>query len=35
VPEPVQENCAATTKQSGDYWKLKTCIDKQASDTER
>jgi hypothetical protein len=35
VPEPVQENCAATTKQSGDYWKLKTCIDKEASDTER
>ena len=29
VPVPVQETCAATSKQSGDYWKLKTCIDKQ------
>jgi hypothetical protein len=30
VPEPVQHSCAAATKPSGDYWKLKSCIDKQA-----
>ena len=28
VPEPVQHSCAQATKQSGDYWRLKTCIDK-------
>jgi hypothetical protein len=29
VPGPVQESCAATVKASGDYWRLKTCIDRQ------
>jgi hypothetical protein len=28
VPAPVQESCGKATEASGDYWRLKSCIDK-------
>ena len=34
VPAPVQETCAAASKPSGDYWRLKTCIDRQGKPQE-
>ena len=34
VPTPVQESCAAAAKTSGDYWRLKTCIDRQGRPQE-
>ena len=30
VPSPVQQSCAATAKASGDYWRLKSCLDREA-----
>lgn len=33
VPSPVQESCAAKAKESGDYWRLKSCLDKEAPAT--
>jgi hypothetical protein len=29
LPLPVQESCTKAAEASGDYWRLKTCIDKQ------
>lgn len=29
VPQPVQKSCSNATKATGDYWKLKTCIDRE------
>jgi hypothetical protein len=34
VPEPVQHSCAEAAKRSGDYWRLKTCLDKAAPAAE-
>lgn len=31
VPEPVRQSCAAAAKESGDYWKLKSCLDLSVS----
>jgi hypothetical protein len=33
VPGPVQESCAAAAKASGDYWKLKSCLDRENPNT--
>ncbi len=33
VPSPVQESCAAKAKASGDYWRLKSCLDTEAPAT--
>jgi hypothetical protein len=30
VPAPVQDSCTKAASASGDYWRLKSCIDKQA-----
>ena len=30
LPVPVQESCTKAAKVTGDYWKLKNCIDKEA-----
>jgi hypothetical protein len=30
LPAAVQESCAAKAKASGDYWKLKTCLEYRA-----
>jgi hypothetical protein len=29
LPQPVQESCSNAAKASGDYWKLKSCIDRE------
>ena len=29
VPASVQESCGKATEASGDYWRLKSCIDKE------
>ena len=30
LPAPVQESCTKATQATGDYWKLKNCIDREA-----
>jgi hypothetical protein len=30
VPAPVQASCGKAAETSGDYWRLKSCIDKEA-----
>jgi hypothetical protein len=30
IPGPVQESCAKVAQPTGDYWRLKNCIDKEA-----
>jgi hypothetical protein len=30
LPVPVQESCAKAVEATGDYWKLKNCIDRAA-----
>ena len=30
VPSPVQQSCAAAAQASGDYWRLKSCLDRAA-----
>lgn len=30
LPVPVQESCTKAAQKTGDYWKLKNCIDKEA-----
>jgi hypothetical protein len=31
LPQPVQESCSNAAKASGDYWKLKSCIDREVA----
>lgn len=31
VPAPVQSTCSKAANASGDYWRLKSCIDKESS----
>jgi hypothetical protein len=31
VPSLVQQRCAAAAKASGDYWRLKSCLDREAA----
>jgi hypothetical protein len=31
IPVPVQESCGKAAQASGDYWRLKSCIDKEVS----
>jgi len=33
LPVPVQESCTKAAEASGDYWRLKTCIDKEVRST--
>jgi hypothetical protein len=33
LPLPVQESCAKAAEPSGDYWRLKSCIDQQVPPT--
>ena len=30
LPAPVQESCTKAAQVTGDYWKLKNCIDREA-----
>jgi hypothetical protein len=30
IPGPVQESCTKAAQPTGDYWRLKNCIDKEA-----
>jgi hypothetical protein len=29
LPQPVQQSCSQAAEESGDYWKLKSCIDRE------
>jgi len=33
LPVPVQESCTKAAEGSGDYWRLKSCIDKEVRST--
>ena len=33
VPASVQESCGKATEESGDYWRLKSCIDQELRPT--
>jgi hypothetical protein len=33
LPVPVQESCSKAAEGSGDYWRLKSCIDRQVPST--
>jgi hypothetical protein len=33
LPVPVQESCTKAAEGSGDYWRLKSCIDRQVPTT--
>ncbi len=33
VPVPVRESCTKAAEASGDYWRLKSCIDKEVRST--
>jgi hypothetical protein len=33
VPATVQESCGKATEASGDYWRLKSCIDRETRPT--